>query len=131
MATVYYSRVLDWPRDDVWRVVRDFNNYPVYIDGVTESHLEDDRAGDSVGCVRSFLYQGRRVRQRLLAHSDLDRVFTYGSCEPFSFHALADQEMVRPIHYQGTLRVNCGMETVKAFVEWWVTFECDLADQIS
>src|SRR5258708_40254942 len=39
--------------------------------------------------------------------------------------------MVRPIHYQGTLRVNCVIETGKAFVEWWVTFECDLADQIS
>jgi formylglycine-generating enzyme required for sulfatase activity len=39
-------------------VVRDFNAYPAYIDGVTESRIEDDKGGDAVGAVRCFVYRG-------------------------------------------------------------------------
>jgi hypothetical protein len=124
MAKVYYSSVLDLPSDDVWAVVRDFNNYPAYIDGVTENHIEDNRAGDAVGAVRSFVYRDRRVRQRLLAHSDVDRSFSYGSCEPFLFPTSAHgDKSTEPIDYQGTLRVTPVVEMSRAFVEWWVTFE--------
>jgi hypothetical protein len=61
MAKVYYRNVFDLPSDDVWAVVRNFNNCPAYIDGVTESHIEGDRPGDAVGAVRSFVYLGGRV----------------------------------------------------------------------
>lgn len=51
MITAYYSSILDQPVDRVWGMVRDFNNYPVYIDGVTES----------LGMSRSMLkLEGRR-----------------------------------------------------------------------
>jgi ribosome-associated toxin RatA of RatAB toxin-antitoxin module len=40
MTTVAYSAVLDHPVETVWSLIRDFNNYPVYIDGVTESFVE-------------------------------------------------------------------------------------------
>jgi ribosome-associated toxin RatA of RatAB toxin-antitoxin module len=48
MATAYYSTVLNHPLETVWTLIRDFNNYPAYIDGVTESVIEDDRATRSV-----------------------------------------------------------------------------------
>ncbi|WP_256464535.1 MULTISPECIES: hypothetical protein [unclassified Bradyrhizobium] len=32
MTQAYYSTVLDHPLDEVWSLIRDFNNYPVYID---------------------------------------------------------------------------------------------------
>jgi hypothetical protein len=38
-----YSAVLDHPVETVWSLIRDFNNYPIYIDGVTESVIEDGK----------------------------------------------------------------------------------------
>jgi ribosome-associated toxin RatA of RatAB toxin-antitoxin module len=45
MTKAYYSAVLDYPLETVWALIRDFNNYPAYIDGVSESVIEDDRRG--------------------------------------------------------------------------------------
>lgn len=42
MTTARFSTVLDQPVETVWSLIRDFNNYPAYIEGVTESHIEDD-----------------------------------------------------------------------------------------
>ena len=123
MAKIYFSDVLDWPAEDVWAVVRDFNAYPAYIDGVSESRIEDDKPGHAVGAVRCFVYRGLRVRQRLLAHSDAERFFTYGSCEPFAFPLPTEDQPVEPIDYDGTLRVKRIVKTGKAFVEGWVNFE--------
>ena len=39
MATATYSAVLDHPAETVWSLIRDFNNDPAYIDGVTESAI--------------------------------------------------------------------------------------------
>ena len=44
MTTAYYSTVLNHPLETVWALIRDFNNYPAYIDGVSESVIEDDKA---------------------------------------------------------------------------------------
>ena len=70
MTQAYYSAVLDHPIETVWSLIRDFNNYPAYIDGVSESVIEDDKRGDEVGAVRRFCYLGNWVRQRLAGHSD-------------------------------------------------------------
>jgi O-6-methylguanine DNA methyltransferase len=56
--------------------LRDFSNYPAYIDGVTESFIEDDKRGDEVGAARRFLYGGNWTRQRLGDHSDSQRSLT-------------------------------------------------------
>ena len=66
MITAFYSTVLDHPIDRVWSLVRDFNNYPRYIDGVSESMIEDEKRGDEVGAVRRFCYLGNWIRQRLV-----------------------------------------------------------------
>ena len=70
MTTAYYSTVLNHPLETVWALIRDFNNYPAYIDGVSESVIEDDKGGDEVGAVRRFCYLGNWIRQRLAGHSD-------------------------------------------------------------
>ena len=44
MTTAYYSTVLNHPLETVWDLIRDFNNYPAYIEGVSESVIEDDKA---------------------------------------------------------------------------------------
>lgn len=62
MTRAYYSTVFEQSAPRVWEIVRDFNNYPVWVGGVGESWIEDDKTGDTVGAVRSVLYQERNIR---------------------------------------------------------------------
>jgi hypothetical protein len=62
MTAAWYSTVLDHPLQTVWSLIRNFNNDPAYIEGVTESLIEDDRCGEEVGAIRRFCYLGNRVR---------------------------------------------------------------------
>lgn len=116
MAKTYYSTVFDQTAPDVWKIVRDFNNYPVWVGGAGESRIEDGKSGDSIGAVRNVLYRGKRVRQRLLAQSDVERSQTYEFCGPASLPVT---------DFQATLRVTPVVDGDRAFVEWWATFDCD------
>jgi hypothetical protein len=78
MAKAYHSTVFEQSADVIWKVIRDFNNYSVWVEG--ESHIEDGKTGDTVGAVRNVLYNGSRIRQRLLAQSDVERAQTYEFC---------------------------------------------------
>ena len=116
MAKAYYSTVFDASAGDVWQIVRNFNNYPVWVDGAGESEIEDGKSGDAVGAIRSVHYQGRHIRQRLLAQSDLERMQTYEFVGP----------VYRPItDFQATIRITPIIEGNRSFVEWWATFDCE------
>jgi hypothetical protein len=119
MTKVSYSTVFEQTADQVWAVIRDFNSYPVWVDSVTESHIEEGKSGDAVGAIRHFVEYGSHIRQRLLAHSDLDRFYTYESCEPLG--AIT--------YYQGTGCVTPIVDGNRAFVEWSVSFECPEKEQ--
>jgi Polyketide cyclase / dehydrase and lipid transport len=119
MNKVYYSTVIDQPADRVWGVIRDFNSYPVWVEGISESHIEDGKAGDAVGAIRNFSNGDARIRQRLLAHSDLDRSYTFESCEPLG--AIT--------YYRGTGRVTPIVDGNRAFVEWSTVFDCADAER--
>ena len=116
---VAYSTVFEQTADQVWAVIRDFNSYPVWVASVTESHLEDGKSGDAVGAIRSFEEYGARIRQRLLAHSDLERSYTYGSLGTLGAMSW----------YQGMARVIPIVDGNRAFLEWSVTFDCPPAEQ--
>jgi len=67
-----------------------------------------------------------RTRQRLVAHSDLDRFFTYESCEAFQ---VDEDERVRTLsYYCGTLRVTPITDGDRSFAEWSAMFECSEED---
>jgi hypothetical protein len=115
MAKAYYSTIFRQPADAVWRLIRDFNNYPVWVDGAGESVIEDGKSGDAVGAVRSVLYNGVRRRQRLLALSDVERTQTYEFAG----------DIPLPIrNFEATIRVTPVIDGNRAFVEWWSTFDC-------
>ena len=116
MITAYYSTVLDQPIDRVWSMIRDFNNYPAYIDGVTASIIEDNKSGDEVGAVRRFRYGETWIRQRLGAHSDAERSLTYVGLDPFGLPS----EMLSPVRYQGTIHLIEIVEGARTFIEWSV-----------
>jgi hypothetical protein len=116
MAKAYYSTVFHQPAAEIWKIVRDFNNYPVWVGGAGESVIEDGRSGDTVGAVRSVLYQGRRIRQRPLAQSDVERFQTYEFCGAPTLPVSG---------FQATLKVTPVVDGDGAFVEWWATFDCE------
>lgn len=115
MPRAYYCTVFDQPAEVVWRTVRDFGYYSWAGTGI-EAEMEGGKAGDAIGGVRRVGTPGQPIRQRLLAHSDADRFYSYEFCEPLPF----------PVrHYRATLRITPVTEDGRAFTEWWATFECD------
>jgi Polyketide cyclase / dehydrase and lipid transport len=116
MARAYYSTVFEHKAADIWEIIRDFNNYQIWVGGVGESPIEDGKSGDTVGAVRNVLYQEHRIRQRLLALSDVERSQTYEFCGP----------SLLPMHgFQATLRITPIVDGDRAFAEWWATFDCE------
>jgi hypothetical protein len=117
MAYAYASTVIDVPADDVWAVTRDFNGLGTWNAGfIPACEIEDGKAGDQVGAVRSFtLANGAHLREQLLAHSDRDRFYTYN----FLKHPFEGIE-----NYVSTIHVLPVTDTNQSFVEWSVTFDC-------
>jgi hypothetical protein len=123
MSTAYYSTVLDHPLETVWSLIRDFNNYPAYIDGVTESVIEDGKRGDEVGAVRRFKYHDNWLRQRLGAHSDERRSLTYVGMDPFAYPAELSQDAPAAVRYEGTMHLLPIVDGERTFIEWSLAFE--------
>jgi len=123
MITAYYSTILEQPVDRVWSLVRDFNNYPVYIEGVTESVIEDDKHGDEVGAIRRFNYGGNWIRQRLVRHSDDERLLTYAGIERLAYPARQDARAPSPVGYEGTIHLIRIVDGERTFIEWPVILD--------
>ena len=105
MAKAYYSTVFEQNAAEIWEIVRDFNNYPVWVGGAGESGSRT--ANPAMPSVRSgtcFIGSGQ-VRQRLLALSDVDRSQTYEFCGAPSL----------PHHgFQATIRITPRSSTATA-----------------
>jgi hypothetical protein len=123
MTTAYYSTVLDHPLETVWSLIRDFNNYPAYIEGVSESVIEDDKGGDEIGAVRRFCYLGSSVRQHLAVHSDDACLLTYVGLDPLPFPSAGAPEAVSPTAYEGTMHLLRIIEGNRTFIEWSVALD--------
>lgn len=117
MAKAYASTIVNAPADEVWEHIRDFNDLPKWTGGiVVESEIEDDLAGDQVGCVRSFKTgDDEHLRERLLSHSDAYRMYSYNfEKTPFDVD-----------DYHATIRVKPVTDGNISFVEWYTTFDAD------
>jgi hypothetical protein len=120
MAKSYYSTVIDHPADRVWAVARDFNGLATWFSAaISLSDIEDGKTGETVGCVRNFLFGETRIREHLLAMDDIERSYTYEFYEPRPFPVL---------DYKATLRVTPITDGDTALVEWWVTFDCESSE---
>ena len=124
MTQAYYTAVLDHPLKTVWELIRDFNNYPAYIEGVSESVIEDERRGDEVGAVRRFCYRGNWVRQRLAGHSDELHFLTYAGIEPLPFPA-GPPDSPAPTRYEGTMHLLEIVEGNRTLIEWSVALDTE------
>lgn len=119
MTRAYYSTVFDHSADDVWRMIRAFDHYSWAGTGI-EARMEDGRSGEAVGGVRRVELADGVIRQRLLAHSDVERSYSYCFLDPVPY----------PVQdYRATLRVTPITDGGRAFVEWWATFDCAQAER--
>jgi hypothetical protein len=120
MAKVYVSAIIDLPVDKVWAYARDFNGHGEWHPLIAESHIEDGKPSDQVGCVRNFkLTDGGQLRETLLTFSDLERSFTYDI-------------IVSPMpieNYLATFTCTPVTEGDKTLVEWQATFDVAPADE--
>ncbi|GAA0273093.1 SRPBCC family protein [Cryptosporangium japonicum] len=116
MARSYYSTVFEHDAAAVWAVARDFNGLATWwSEACSESHIEDGKAADQVGAVRSFQLGEGTIRERLLALSDLERTYSYEfvGTPPF------------PVtDYIATLRVT-PVSDGRSFLEYSAVFESD------
>jgi hypothetical protein len=55
MTKAYYSNVFPQSADHIWSIIRDFNNYPVWVDGTADSHIEAAKSGDTANAVRGVM----------------------------------------------------------------------------
>lgn len=116
MARSYYSTVFEQAANQLWAVIRDFGSYSWFTSDPVECYIEQGKSGKEVGAIRNVSFGDRHIRQRLLAHSDLGRFYTYEFCEPSPYPLVHN--------YQATLRFTPIVDGNRTFVEWWATFDC-------
>jgi hypothetical protein len=115
MIDVHVSSVINAPIDRVWAVVRDFNAMPIWHPLIAESRIETGAPSDQIGCVRNFtLTDGARIREKLLAQSDLDFNFTYSILE-------ADIPLQ---NYMASLALQPITDGDRTFGKWTARFTC-------
>ena len=122
MALSYATTVIDAPADAVWARVRDFNGLPDWNpEVIATSEIEDGKAGDQVGAVRSFTLGGRHEPPREAAGA-LRREAVVHLRLPED--AVRRRQLLRddPRHAGHRRRT-------RRFVEWWTTFDCDRDQQ--
>jgi len=115
MATAYYSTVFQQSAPELWKIVRDFNNYPIWVGGAGESEIEDGKSGDTVGAVRSVHFAAP---------------ISGSGCWPGRMssgrrHEFCGAPALPVTDYQSTIRVTLIVDGDRAFVEWSAKFDCD------
>jgi uncharacterized membrane protein len=111
--TVYVSDVIDAPIEQVWGVMRDYNDMPSYHPGIKKSIIENGESSDRVGCIRRLTLGEGFVRERLLCLDDRNYVFTYEIIE--------GSLPVR--NYVAGVRLHRVTDGNRTFAEWWADFE--------
>lgn len=120
MTRVFVSKLIPRPLESVWKNIRDFNALPQWHPGILESRIEDGAASDSVGCVRDFVLEpDARIRERLLALSDVEHYYTYRILEA----------PVPVENYVATIRLRPLTIENQTFAEWEANFGCPPAEE--
>jgi uncharacterized membrane protein len=117
--TVYISDVIDAPIEQVWGIMRDFNDMPSYHPGIKASAIEGGKPSDQVGCVRRLTLGEGFVREVLLCMDDSNHAFTYEIIEG-----------TLPVRgYVAGVRLHRVTQGERTFAEWWADFEVVGADR--
>lgn len=98
-----YAMPFAFRPERVWQAIRSFRDYE-WGEGVGPGVIEGGRPDNELGSVRAFSYYGAPSRQRLTAHSDIDRTYGWESCEPYESISHYDAILkVEPVGDQASL----------------------------
>lgn len=115
---VMRSVIIDAPIDTVWATVRAFDGVVNWNPGVTAARMESG-SPTTVGSIRYLdLADGSSIRETLLAHSDIDRLYAYDIVEG----PLPCTDYVSVHHF---IPITDGNKTLGV---WVGEFNCDPAD---
>lgn len=119
MPRPYASTVVPASADQVWSLVRDFDNLPGWHPGIVASELTTGGAAEVGALRRLTLADGGTVVERLVSLDDDDRSYTYEILEsPFAVR-----------RYVSTIRVSPVTDANHSFVEWWSEYDADSVDE--
>jgi len=115
---VMRSVVIDAPIDKVWATIRDFDGLASWNPGVAVATLECGHS-TSVGAIRKLdLADGGVIRETLLAHSDIERSYTYDILE-------SPMPCTNYVAKHRLIEITDGNKTLGV---WEGEFDCDAAD---
>lgn len=113
---VFRSMIIEAPIHRAWAMVRAFDHVSHWNPGVSAARMEGSGSASEVGAVRHLtITDGSVFRETLLAHSDLERFYTYDILEsplPVS-------------NYISTHRFIPITETNQTLGIWEGSFDCD------
>ena len=114
---VFRSMIINAEIDRVWSAVRNFDGVVNWNPGVDKADLETGTS-TSVGAIRNLqIPDGTSFRETLLAHSDLEHVYTYDILEsPLPVTGYISTHRFLPITHTG--------QTLGVWESW---FSCDPA----
>jgi len=112
--------------DRVWQAIRSFRDY-AWAEGVGPGVLEGGGPDNAVGSVRAFTYYGMPARQRLTAHSDVERTYSWESCAPYESIARYELTLkVEPVEVQASQVIGTARyEAPQAEAPKWDAFFAD------
>ena len=114
MIKIFVSSVIPAPADQVWAMVRDFNDMSSWHPLIARSTIEGGRPSDSIGCIRCLtLTDGIKVREQLLSLSDFDYSFSY----------LIVESGLDVENYVAQLKLTPVTDANHTFGEWSAEFE--------
>ena len=90
---------------------------------MVESHIEDGKGAETIGCVRNFqLASGARIREKLLDFSDANFLVSYSILE-------TPQPLT---NHKATLQLRRVTDGDRTFAEWSASFDAapDDADKL-
>jgi hypothetical protein len=115
MPAVTRSTVIEAPIEEVWAIIRDFNDWPSWHPNIASSEIEGDVPSGCIGCLR--LLKGMAndsARERLIGLSDLDHSVHY------TVEWASDLDMR---NYVATIQLRRITDGDRTFAQWTGRFE--------
>ena len=115
---VLVSQVIPGPVDEVWERVREFDSIDGWHPVIADCTIDGGGSPVQVGVIRDFTAGDRTVRERLVAHSDVDRYYQY----------TMESDGGAKVDYLSELRVDPITESDRTLATWTAHYDVEGGD---
>ncbi|AUV84176.1 hypothetical protein C2R22_21625 (plasmid) [Salinigranum rubrum] len=110
---VRVSQVIPSSAPAVWDAVREFDSIDEWHPVIEDCTIDEGKSPVQIGAVRDFTAGDRTVRERLEAHSDVDRYYQYSM----------EGEGGDKVDYLSELRIQPITETNESLATWTAHYD--------